>query len=596
MSKTAFYQPVERVKFPSTVKKTTSENKYWASFKNFKNNKFHENIKFIRFGDQKPFNVGVCSSYNLRLFHGNQLTSMKTFKFKSTPLCCSLRFDNKIIVAGNKNGCLNVINTTTNKFTIMKKLKKHSNGINDVHFNPVSSSNVLTFSMDQSVKYWDIIEEKTLFSIDNAHNDFIKSGCFINHNNHNNFISGGYDHICKLWDIRNNYNDNSKCEMAFKHDYQIEQCISIPNSDIIAICGGPIVSLYSLRKGNKALSSLNYFRKSVTSLCVNKDKSRLLTGCLDNYVRIFDIGNVNNITLKHIYNAGSSVLNIGMSKDDTVIGIGTLKNGILFKKRQNNNRNNFDDYYKELNDDNDPINKMDIDIKNISKRPKKKILYGSKQWVERGKHITVPNNLNDNEMKKFKQSKQLSTFDAFTDYNQIYTNISEKFMVVKFKQQKKFKAYDTALKQFRYSDALDHALKTHDTMIVHSVLTNLWQRPDGLNIALSGRNVNQLKPILEYAIYTITHPHLTNTTIHVVSIIIDIYASVIGQNKDIDILLNTLLNTINELILKYKILIKLKGSIQCILSSQDIINNPLSNKMLILKQKLNEIINKHKQE
>ena len=100
---------------------------------------------------------------------------------------------------------------------------------------------------------------------------------------------------------------------------------------------------------------------------------------------------------------------------------------------------------------------------------------------------------------------------------------------------------------------------------------------DGLEIALGGRNAERLIPILEFLIFSITHPHLSKIAMHVSAIIIDIYSNIIGMNENIDNLFVILNQTINDFITQNKILLKLQGNIDCILSLQDIRANTNDN-------------------
>merc|ERR1719410_2566571 len=175
----------------------------------------------------------------------------------------------------------------------------------------------------------------------------------------------------------------------------------------------------------------------------------------------------------------------------------------------------------------------------------KYIKYGSKDWYLRGQKLKAPDNVNVNELKPQKNELQID-------------DITPKTMLVRFKNRKKMRQYDIALKQFRYADALDFALRAKDTLTVHSVLEDLWRR-NGLRIALGGRDSARLTPILEYLIYALPHPHLSQTALHVAALVIDCYASIVGLSDDIDLLFQTMAECVNAMVTKYKILLKLQG-------------------------------------
>ena len=300
------YRKVERKQFAQSVRKVTPENKYWNAFKSKYQDQLHSNIPFLRFGATDPYDCIVCSNYDVRLFRSSTFKTYKKLGFRHNPLVADLRRDTKLLAVGGKSGLLRVYNNAKSSgLEVVRALKGHFGDVYDIKFQPSDNTRLASFSNDKTCGYWDIISAKKLITI-KGHQDFIRSGDWINHYNNNNakncIISGSYDHLCKLWDLRDiktivndNNNDNSrydnsihhKCELQFDHGLPIESCLSIPNSDLIAIGGGPKVTIWSIRKPNQPLTTIQVHRKSVTCLTTNQSGSRLLTGCLDNYVRVF---------------------------------------------------------------------------------------------------------------------------------------------------------------------------------------------------------------------------------------------------------------------------------------------------------------------
>jgi U3 small nucleolar RNA-associated protein 15 len=100
-------------------------------------------------------------------------------------------------------------------------------------------------------------------------------------------------------------------------------------------------------------------------------------------------------------------------------------------------------------------------------------------------------------------------------------------------KKRKLHAYDVALKQFRYGDALDEALGTRAPKIVAAVLEELGRRR-GLRIALSSRDEETLEPILAFTVRYIGQPRFAALLIGVSHMLIDIYSDVAGQSETID--------------------------------------------------------------
>ena len=165
--------------------------------------------------------------------------------------------------------------------------------------------------------------------------------------------------------------------------------------------------------------------------------------------------------------------------------------------------------------------------------------------------------------------------------------------VVRKKKYQHLKGYDKALRNFEYKKALNIALKSKDVLTVHSVLEELWRR-DGLEIAFGGRNSNELRSLLEYLVYSLGHPHLAQTALHCTALLVDFYKGIIGLSDETDFLFGKVAEIIDHQVAMHKILLKVQGSVEMILSAQDIAANPVPQKMLNLRDRINEMMQRTK--
>ena len=172
-------------------------------------------------------------------------------------------------------------------------------------------------------------------------------------------------------------------------------------------------------------------------------------------------------------------------------------------------------------------------------------------------------------------------------------NVGWNLTVVRKKKWQRHKGYDRALRSFQYKKALNSALKSKDVLTVHSVLEELWRR-DGLMIAFGGRNSTELRPLLEYLVYSLGHPHLAQTALHCTALLVDSYQSVIGLSDDTDFLFGKVAEIIDHQVAVQKILLKVQGSVDMILSAQDIAANPVPQKMLNLRDRINVMMERTK--
>jgi len=248
----------------------------------------------------------------------------------------------------------------------MRSLKRHKGDVREVKWREDIHNQLVSAGNDKTVRLWDISTPTQLQRIQ-GHADFVRTCDWLDASN-GILISGSYDHTVKLWDFRSvdkiareNREQNllvstttmtdvlHKPKLTITHDYPIESVVSL-NDDIIVLAGGPLVKIYSLRylqssgssSGNKnevtkALSTINVHRKTVTCLAMNGKHTRLVTGCLDAYVRVFafhlNASEQEMCKNTHSFACPSGVLSCDINKNDESIAIGTISNGIIFKTR-----------------------------------------------------------------------------------------------------------------------------------------------------------------------------------------------------------------------------------------------------------------------
>merc|ERR1719242_1883332 len=270
-----------------------------------------------------------------------------------------------------------------------------------------------------------------------------------------------------------------------------------------------------------------------------------------------------------------------------------MKNGLITRGR-GSGMEDFEKWLRIQEYQYDPIAKQDRDIREfMEKRAKmtymseeqamgkeKYIRYGSRDWALRGQNLRIPDKINYGDLKPHSKTLQVD-------------NVGWNLTVVRKKKFRKYNAYDRHLRNFEYKKALNVALESKDVVTVHSVLEELWRR-DGLNIAFGGRNSTELRPLLEYLVYSLGHPHLAQTALHCTALLVDSYQSVIGLSDDTDFLFGKVADIVDHQVAVHKILLKVQGSVDMILSAQDIAANPVPQRMLNLRDQINEMMQKTK--
>jgi U3 small nucleolar RNA-associated protein 15 len=166
---------------------------------------------------------------------------------------------------------------------------------------------------------------------------------------------------------------------------------------------------------------------------------------------------------------------------------------------------------------------------------------------------------------KRKRDPKAGTYAFFTRGQNVDAK-AEDYCVTESKKRK-LAAFDLALRQFRYGDALDEALATRQPPSVFAVLEELGRRR-GLAIALSNRDEEALEPILSFTVRYIARPQFTSLLIGIAHILCDIYGNVAGQSEIIDELFGKLKHQIHEEIAVQKSLLRVSGMLSSLLTVQ----------------------------
>lgn len=182
---------------------------------------------------------------------------------------------------------------------------------------------VLSYSDDKSVCMWDIAtEQKTATFSD--HTDYVRAGA-PSPVSPNLFISGSYDHTVKLYDTRTN-----ETILTINHESPVESTIFLPSGGIFISAGGTEIKVWDMFNNGKLLANISQHHKTVTSLCLASNNSRLMSGSLDRHVKIYDIGTFKTI---HTIDYPNAVLSMAISERDDILAVGMIDGIISIRKR-----------------------------------------------------------------------------------------------------------------------------------------------------------------------------------------------------------------------------------------------------------------------
>lgn len=153
-------------------------------------------------------------------------------------------------------------------------------------FSTLAPTQILSCSDDTTVKLWDVPSQTEVVTF-HAHTDYVRSGEVSTSNPHL-ILTGSYDATMRLFDTR-----TSQCEMVMGGETSsavpVEQVKLFPSGTAALSTAGPILRLWDLVAGGRCLRAFSNHQKTITSLAFDGSATRLLTGSLDQMVKVYDI-------------------------------------------------------------------------------------------------------------------------------------------------------------------------------------------------------------------------------------------------------------------------------------------------------------------
>jgi len=177
-----------------------------------------------------------------------------------------------------------------NSRAILRTLDSHKQPVHVTKFSSLSPTHVLSCSDDTSVKLWDV-PSQTAVTTFTDHTDYVRSGQ-VSASNPHLVLTGSYDSSVRLFDSR-----SGQCEMTMvvgsgdprSDKVPVEQVLMFPSGTVVLSTAGPILRVWDMVAGGRCTRALSNHQKTVTSLAFNGSANRLLTGSLDQMVKVYDV-------------------------------------------------------------------------------------------------------------------------------------------------------------------------------------------------------------------------------------------------------------------------------------------------------------------
>lgn len=177
-----------------------------------------------------------------------------------------------------------------NSRAILRTLDSHKQPVHVTKFSALTPTQVLSCSDDTTAILWDV-PSQTAITTFTDHTDYVRSGQVSTSNPHL-VLTGSYDATVRLFDSR-----SGSCEMIMGGDSTnsnsaataVEQVLMFPSGTVAISSSGPILRVWDLVAGGRCTRALSNHQKTVTSLAFNANAGKLLTGGLDQMVKVYDV-------------------------------------------------------------------------------------------------------------------------------------------------------------------------------------------------------------------------------------------------------------------------------------------------------------------
>jgi len=515
------FKRTEISKFPVVKSKAKTEDaEYWKYLQQPVTIREYGPVQNVDVCLEEPYFVAITGSSRVQIINPATNAIYKTLsKFRETALGGKFRYDGKLLSVGSNDGSVKIFDVSSK--TLLRTLSGHKNATHAAEF--MDNKRMASFSDDKTVRTWDISTEEQINCFE-KHTDYIRAGC-ISPVSSDILVSGSYDHSINVWDTRQSCAASSIHSMV--HGYPVEAVKILPNGTLLVTAGGSEVKIWDLLAGGRLLKTISTHNKTVTSLALATNSTRLVTASLDRHLKFHDL---NTFETVHTIPFPSPILSAGVSPNDGFISVGMSDGLVQFLHRKV------------------PPSFAEREAERLRKKP-------SHRYLQYTHFETTPDDIIVKEDVKMKESK-----------------------------------HDYYLRKFEYSKALDQVLKPYVAkkypQYTYSLLREL-ERRNGLQTAISGRNEKQLLPLLQFLHRQVTDPRFSTFLISVIDMTIDVYASSVGTSPEIDKVFKDISKRVDREARSLRQLMMLQGALDLVLTASRASDKPsLTKQEVAIREKL----------
>lgn len=491
---------LQPVKLPQGPSPLTPEQTYWRTFKSQKLFPSTSNNPVTYISNplsptsaqtQPSDHFAVTSGRQVQIFSvRNRKREKQISRFDDIAHGAEIRRDGRVLVAGDDSGVIQVFDVHSR--AILKTWKEHKQPVWTTKFSPAENTTLMSACDDRTVRLWDLPAQESVTTF-RGHQDYVRSGAFMQGQAAGLLISGSYDQTVRIWDPRG----PATAVMTFKHAAPVETVLPMPSGTTVLAAADNQIAVLDLIAARPVHLIQNH-QKTVTSLCLASSNARLVSGGLDGHLKVFETS-AWNVVYGSKYPSpilSLAVIGAGSAREDRHLTVG-LQSGVLSIKTRFSGQQKVKEREREKEMQALIEGKIEEYDKKVSKkRPRgwDKRLRG-RDFTGEGADIVIEGNA-----------------DAKT---------------------KKIKPWERILRKGKYAESLDEVLKRGQLHEIITLLTALRHR-SALRTALSGRDDVSLQHIFKWVCKYISNPRYVSICVDVGMQILDLYSSHMGESPEID--------------------------------------------------------------
>lgn len=496
--------PLQAVKLPPGPSSLTPEQTYWRTFKSqlqipSPSNSPITHISTPSVTPDASDQFAVTTGTRVQIFSSRTRKLLKQIsRFDDVAHGAELRRDGRVMVAGDETGVIQVFDVSSR--AILKTWKEHKQPVWSTKWSPTDPTQLLSASDDRTLRLWDLPSEESVTRFA-GHQDYVRTATFMPGQASGLLLSGSYDQTVRLWDPRT----PTSSVMTFAHSAPVEAALPMPTGTTVLAAADNQISVLDLVAA-KPLTLLKNHQKTVTSLSLASNNTRLVSGGLDGHLKVFETSGWNVVfgskypspilSLCIIPSSTGQDRHIAVGQQSGVLSLKTRLSGVQ-KTKERARQKEMQALLEGRGDDFD---------KRQAAKQKEKI---QKQRSTKG------------------WEKRLRGQD--------FTGEGADIVIADRPRggYRKPKAWEALLRKGQYASALDEALALNHLSTTVTLLTALRHR-SAMRAALSGRDEVTLQPVFRWICTYITNPRYVSLCTDLGMLILDLYAEQMGESRDVD--------------------------------------------------------------